>query len=54
MAWILNVVANGLQTPYRGLQNSFGITEISDGGGVNKALYFITFDPAGTVTAETL
>ncbi|MBD5326478.1 MAG: LysM peptidoglycan-binding domain-containing protein [Bacteroides sp.] len=54
MAWILNVVANGLQTPYRGLQNSFGITEIPDGGGVNKALYFITFDPAGTVTAETL
>lgn len=54
MAWILNVVANGLPTPYRGLQNSFGINEIADGGGVNTALYFITFDPDGHVTAETL
>ncbi len=53
MAWILHASANGMQTPYRGLQNSFSISEVPNGGDVNTALYFITFDPDGRVTAET-
>ncbi|MDE6513352.1 MAG: hypothetical protein K2L05_04105, partial [Muribaculaceae bacterium] len=54
MSWILHASANGVEAPYRGLQNSFTIREVPDGGDVNTALYFITFDTDGRVTAETL
>lgn len=54
MAWILHASTNGIETPYRGLQNSFTIREVPDGGDVNGALYFITFEPDGLISAENL
>ncbi len=54
MAWIVSTATNGLDTPYRGLQNAFTISEVKNGGDVNTALYFITFGADGRITAETL
>lgn len=53
MGWILHSAANGMDNTYRGLQNSFTISEVPDGGDVNTALYFITFEPDGHVAAES-
>lgn len=54
MAWLITTASSGIETPYRGLQNAFTITEVKNGGDVNTALYFITFGADGRITAETL
>ncbi len=54
MAWIINSADKGIETPYRGLQNAFSIIGVKDGGDVNNALYFITFDVDGRISATTL
>lgn len=54
MAWLINAASNGIEAPYRGLQNAFSITGVKDGGDINTALYFITFGVDGRIKATTL
>lgn len=54
MSWILNSVNNDISVPFRGLQNAFKISEVPDAGDINTALFIITFNPDGRVTAQTL
>lgn len=54
MSWLITTASSGIETPYRGLQNAFNISEVKNGGDVNTALYFITFGADGRLTAETL
>lgn len=54
IAWILHTAANGIDSPYTGMQNSFKITELEDAGDVNESLYFINFTRSGRVEAKTL
>lgn len=54
MAWLINSASNGIETPYRGLQNAFSIVGVKDGGDINNALYFITFGADGRIKAATL
>lgn len=54
IGWILHMVNNGAAMPYTGLQNSFKITELTDAGDVNEAIYLITFARNGKVDAKAL
>lgn len=54
IAWILHAAANGIDSPYTGLQNTFRVVELDDVGAVNEALYLINFTRDGRVNANSL